>query len=101
MIQMGLYSSWGCIVSISVFDWGCISFSKGWGSIQEWGSIWADTVYAVLLITIICKSRTPWFCDFYWQTTHVSDLTIHVSDLTIECVWLETDVSDCTTDMSG
>ena len=44
MIQMGLYSSWGCIVSISVFDWGCISFSKGWGSIQEWGCIEADTV---------------------------------------------------------
>ena len=44
MIQMGLYSSWGCIVSISVFDWGCISVSKGWGSNQEWGSNCADTV---------------------------------------------------------
>ena len=47
MIQMGLYSSWGCIVSISVFDWGCISFSKGWGSIQEWGWIEADTVFSI------------------------------------------------------
>ena len=34
----------GCIVTISVFDWGCVSFSKGWGSIQEWVSIDADTV---------------------------------------------------------
>ena len=41
---MGLYSSWASIVLISVFDWACISFSKGWGSIQEWASICADTV---------------------------------------------------------
>ena len=31
------------------FDWGCISFSKGWGSIQEWGCIDADTVYVARL----------------------------------------------------
>ena len=41
---MGLYSSWASIVLISVFDWACISFSRGWGSIQEWASICADTV---------------------------------------------------------
>ena len=41
---MGLYSSWASIVLISVFDWACISFSKGWGSIQEWASNCADTV---------------------------------------------------------
>ena len=39
-----MYSSWAFIVSISVFDWGFISFSKGWGSIQEWASNCADTV---------------------------------------------------------
>ena len=43
-LGLGLYSSWGSIVLISVFDWACISFSKGWGSIQEWASICADTV---------------------------------------------------------
>ena len=41
---MGLYLSWASIVLISVLDWACISFSKGWGSIQEWASICADTV---------------------------------------------------------
>ena len=41
---LGLHSSWGCIVSISVFDWGFISFSKGWGSIQEWRCNCVDTV---------------------------------------------------------
>ena len=41
---MGLYSSWASIVLISVFDWACISFSRGWGSIQEWASNCADTV---------------------------------------------------------
>ena len=29
---VGLYSSWGCIVSKSVFDWGCITIWMGWGS---------------------------------------------------------------------
>ena len=37
--EVGLYSSWGYIVSKSVFDWGCIRFWMRWGSIQ------ADTVY--------------------------------------------------------
>ena len=49
IIQMGLYSSWGCIVSISVFDWGCISFSKG--SIQEWGCIDANEGRDVAVVT--------------------------------------------------
>ena len=47
MLQLtwvGLYSRWGSVVSKSSFDWGCISFWKGWGSIQEWGCIQADTV---------------------------------------------------------
>ena len=42
---VGLYSSWGCISSKSVFDWGCITFWMGWGSIQEWGCICVDTVH--------------------------------------------------------
>ena len=41
------YSSWGSIISKSIFDWGCISFFKGWGCIQEWGCIQADTVCKV------------------------------------------------------
>ena len=42
--KVGLHSSRGCIISKSFFDWGCISFWMGWGSIQEWGCIQADTV---------------------------------------------------------
>ena len=45
LARVGLYSSWGCIVSKSIFDWGCITFWMGWGSIQEWGCICADTVF--------------------------------------------------------
>ena len=41
---MESYSSWGSIVSKSVFDWVCISFWKRWGSIQELGCIQLDTV---------------------------------------------------------
>ena len=41
---MGFYSSWGCIFSTLVFDWGSIIISEGWGCIQEWGCIQADTV---------------------------------------------------------
>ena len=52
MIQMGLYSSWGCIVSILVFDWGCISFSDVWGSIQVWGCNNADMVQFPKMNTI-------------------------------------------------
>ena len=47
---VGLWSRWGCIVSIADFDWGCISFSKGWGSIQEWGCIDADIIVAANLV---------------------------------------------------
>ena len=42
--RVGFYSSWGCIFSTLVFDWGSIIISEGWGCIQEWGCIQADTV---------------------------------------------------------
>ena len=29
----------------TIFDWGCINFSIGWGSIQEWPCNFADTVF--------------------------------------------------------
>ena len=38
LFKLGLY------FFIAIFDWGFISFSKGWGCIQEWGCIQADTV---------------------------------------------------------
>ena len=42
--EVGLYSSWSSIVSKLFFDWGCIRLWMGWGSIQEWGCIQANTV---------------------------------------------------------
>ena len=47
-IWVGLYSSWGCIVSNSVFEECFISFLMRWGSIQERGYIQADTVFNFL-----------------------------------------------------
>ena len=49
---LGLYLSWGCIFSKSVFDWGCIIFLMGWGFIQEWGCICVDTVCKKLSILL-------------------------------------------------
>ena len=45
--RVRFYSRWGCIFSYLVFDWGSINISNGWGCIQEWGSINADTVFAI------------------------------------------------------
>ena len=42
-ILVGFYLSWGCIFSLSFFDWGYIRFFNGWGCIEEWGCIQADT----------------------------------------------------------
>ena len=38
------YSRWGCIFSISIFDWNYIRFFKGWDFIKDWGCIQVDTV---------------------------------------------------------
>ena len=35
---------------MSFFNWGYISFFKGWGCIQEWGCIQADTVWVDILV---------------------------------------------------
>ena len=70
---MGLYSSWASIVLISVFDWACISFSKGWGSIQEWASICADTVYSTTYSQLkLQKPRDEKCCGSETSTSHDS-----------------------------
>ena len=41
---MGVYSRWGSIFSIFVFDWGSIEISMRWGCNQDWGFNRADMV---------------------------------------------------------
>ena len=41
---VGFNLRWGCIYLMIALDWGSIRNLRGWGCIQEWGSIQADTV---------------------------------------------------------
>lgn len=62
LARVGLYSSWGYIVSLLIFDWGCITFWLGWGSIQEWGCICAvdfllqKLTYGAFFLLKFCQS---------------------------------------------
>ena len=68
VFEMGLYLSWGCIVSKPVFDWGSISFSKpGVGFYSRRGCIDADTVIDAT------SSRTK----FKIIPTFISDFNYH------------------------
>ena len=45
---VGFNSRWGCIYLMIALDWGSIRNLRGWGCIQEWGSIQADTVLRIV-----------------------------------------------------
>ena len=49
---MGLYSSWGSIVLISVFDWACIRFQRG-GALFKSGLLYARIWYSVSVFAFV------------------------------------------------
>ena len=91
LARVGLYSSWGCIVSKSIFDWGCITFWMGWGSIQEWGCICADTVCTHRYLLHAYILLYPHFSvQFYPEAVDCLDrllLRCNLSRLVCNCSW--------------
>ena len=59
LIQMGLYLSWGCIVSISVFDWVCI---KGWCKKND-----------TTIVKINIAAFSDYNCILYWLVKLITE----------------------------
>ena len=70
---MGFYSSWGCIFSTLVFDWGSIIISEGWGCIQEWVCIQADMVVSCWSASWVLLGLAPIRAQFFSQHLVSSD----------------------------
>ena len=78
---VGFNSRWGCIYLMIALDWGSIRNLRGWGCIQEWGSIQAHTVYE----SFDLKKVSPNFIILFTIKIKMKDLQL--AGPRASCAW--------------